>query len=118
MPGSGGDTPIDDLTEHACINLRLPTRGGLYVWEFEKGSRVLDVRVERPLVVNPGSMALRAALGGLGLSHLPEARGHPDLEAWRLVRVLADGYPPLPGYHLYYPSRRQSAPPPSCWSTR
>lgn len=97
----------DDLTEHACINLRLPTRGGLYAWEFEKGSRALNVRVEGPLVVNTGSMALRAALGGLGLAHLPEDRVQAHVDEGRLVRVLADWCPPFPGYHLYYPSRRQ-----------
>ncbi|WP_267354112.1 MULTISPECIES: LysR family transcriptional regulator [unclassified Methylobacterium] len=97
----------EDLTGHACINLRLPTRGGLYAWEFEKGARVLNVRVEGPLVVNTGSMAMRAALGGLGLAYLPEDRVRADLDEGRLVRVLADWCPPFPGYHLYYPSRRQ-----------
>ncbi|MCJ2088134.1 LysR family transcriptional regulator [Methylobacterium sp. E-005] len=100
----------DDLTEHACINLRLPTRGGLYAWEFEKGSRVLNVRVEGPLVVNTGSIALKAALGGLGLAYLPEDRVRTDIDAGRLVRVLTDWCPPFPGYHLYYPSRRQPTP--------
>ncbi|MCJ2130997.1 LysR family transcriptional regulator [Methylobacterium sp. E-045] len=100
----------DDLTGHACINLRLPTRGGLYAWEFEKGSRVLNVRVEGPLVVNTGSMALKAALGGLGLAYLPEDRVRADLDGGRLVQVLSDWCPPFPGYHLYYPSRRQPAP--------
>jgi DNA-binding transcriptional LysR family regulator len=100
----------EDLTDHACVNLRLPTRGSLYAWEFEKGSRALNVRVEGPLVVNTGSMALKAALAGLGLAHIPEDRVRADLDAGRLVRVLADWCPPFPGYHLYYPSRRQPAP--------
>lgn len=100
----------DDLTGHACINLRLPTRGGLYAWEFEKGSRVLNVRVEGPLVVNTGSMALKAALGGLGLAYLPEDRVRAELDGGRLVRVLTDWCPSFPGYHLYYPSRRQPTP--------
>jgi DNA-binding transcriptional LysR family regulator len=100
----------DDLTGHACINLCLPTRGGLYAWEFEKGSRVLNVRVEGPLVVNTGSMSLKAALGGLGLAYLPEDRVRAHLDGGQLVRVLSDWCPPFPGYHLYYPSRRQPAP--------
>lgn len=37
-----------DLTDHNCINLRLPTHGGLHAWEFEKGGRELRVRVEGP----------------------------------------------------------------------
>lgn len=100
----------DDLTGHACINLRLPTRGGLYAWEFEKGSRVLNVRVEGPLVVNTGSIALKAALSGLGIAYLPEDRVRVDLDGGRLLRVLCDWCPPFPGYHLYYPSRRQPTP--------
>ncbi|MDE4909197.1 LysR family transcriptional regulator [Methylobacterium sp. 092160098-2] len=100
----------DDLTGHACINLRLPTRGGLYAWEFEKGSRVLNVRVEGPLVVNTGSMALKAALGGLGIAYLPEDRVRVDLDGGRLLRVLSDWCPSFPGYYLYYPSRRQPTP--------
>ncbi|ACL60971.1 LysR family transcriptional regulator [Methylobacterium nodulans] len=100
----------EDLTGHACINLRLPTRGGIYAWEFEKGSRALNVRVEGPLVVNTGSMALKAALSGLGMAYLPEDRVRTGLDEGRLVRVLADWCPPFPGYHLYYPSRRQPTP--------
>ena len=95
------------LTAHSCINLRLPTLGGLYAWEFEKGARELRVRVEGQLVVNGTAAMLDAALAGLGLAYLPEdiVRGH--LDSGRLVRVLADWCPPYPGYHLYYPSGRQ-----------
>src|SRR5574337_1262381 len=98
-----------DLTDHNCINLRLPTRGGLYAWEFEKGRRKLNVHVEGQLVFNRPAQMLNAALAGLGLAYLLEDVVRPYLAAGRLKRVLEDWCPPYPGYHLYYPSRRQSS---------
>jgi DNA-binding transcriptional LysR family regulator len=98
------------LAEHACINLRLPTRGGLYAWEFEKGGRELKVRVEGQTVFNTISMILKAAIDGLGLAYLPEDLVRTHMKEGRLIRALADWCPPFPGYHLYYPSRRQPAP--------
>ena len=99
-----------DLTAHNCINLRLPTHGGLYVWEFEKGAREVRVRVEGQLVCNGSAVMLDAALAGFGLAYLPEQAVQDHLTDGRLVRVLADWCPPYPGYHLYYPSRRQPTP--------
>jgi len=99
-----------DLTAHKCINLRLPTYGGLYAWEFEKGERELKVRVEGQLVFNGTTPMLTAALAGFGLAYLPEDQVEPYLETGQLIRVLADWCPPFSGYHLYYPSRRQQTP--------
>lgn len=99
-----------DLTTHACINLRLPTHGGLYAWEFAKGGRELRVRVEGQLVFNGTAQMLDAALGGFGLAYVPEDTVQAHLADGRLIRVLADWCPPYPGYHLYYPSRRQPTP--------
>ncbi len=99
-----------DLAGHNCINLRLPTYGGLYAWEFEKGKRELKVRVEGQLVFNTIALRLRAALAGLGLAYLPEDQAQAHLAEGRLIRVLADWCAPFPGYHLYYPSRRQPTP--------
>jgi DNA-binding transcriptional LysR family regulator len=97
-----------ELVEHNCINLRLPTHGGsLYAWEFEKGARELKVRVEGQLFFNTTTQMLHAALAGLGLTYLPEGLVQPYLNKGRLKRVLEDWCPPYPGYHLYYPSRRQ-----------
>ena len=95
------------LTAHNCINLRLPTHGGLYAWEFAKGRRELRVRVDGLLVFNGSAAMLEAALAGAGLAYLPEDDVLPYLTDGRLVRVLSDWCPPYPGYHLYYPSRRQ-----------
>jgi len=99
-----------DLTEHNCINLRLPTYGGLYAWEFEKGDRELKVRVEGQLVLNGTTQMLNAALAGLGLAYVPQDLAQPHLDSGLLTRVLEDWCPPYSGYHLYYPSRRQSSP--------
>ena len=99
-----------DLTAHDCINLRLPTHGGLYAWEFEKGGRALRVRVEGQLVFNGTAPMLDAALAGFGLAYLPEDIVRAHLADGRLIQVLADWCPPYPGYHLYYPSRRQPTP--------
>ncbi|WP_441259995.1 LysR family transcriptional regulator [Bradyrhizobium sp. 521_C7_N1_3] len=99
-----------DLTEHNCLNLRLPTHGGLYAWEFEKNGRDLNVRVEGQLVFNGAGALLSAALRGFGLAYITETQVQPYLASGQLVRVLADWCPPFSGYHLYYPSRRQSSP--------
>jgi len=99
-----------DLAEHNCVNLRLPTRGGLYAWEFEKGGRPVNVRVEGQLVVNDIALMRKAAIDGVGMAFLPEDHLKADLDAGRLVRVLESWCPPFPGYHLYYPSRRHHSP--------
>jgi DNA-binding transcriptional LysR family regulator len=99
-----------ELTAHNCINLRLPTHGGLYVWEFEKGKREVRVRVEGQLVCNGSAVMLDAALAGFGLAYLPEDVVQGYVAEGSLIRVLADWCPPYTGYHLYYPSRRQPTP--------
>jgi DNA-binding transcriptional LysR family regulator len=106
-PGPGKP---QDLTAHNCINIRLPTYGGIYAWEFEKRGRALKVRTEGSLVFNNIAMRLNAVLAGFGLAYLPEDQVRPYLADGRLVRMLADWCPPFSGYHLYYPSRRQVTP--------
>src|SRR5580704_949549 len=99
-----------DLTSHACINIRLPTHGAIYAWEFEKRGRELKVRVDGQLVFNNVGLRLNAVLAGLGLAYLPEDQVGKHLDSGRLVRVLDDWCPPFTGYHLYHPSRRQMTP--------
>ncbi|MCU9955587.1 LysR family transcriptional regulator [Burkholderia sp. BKH01] len=99
-----------DLTAHNCINIRLPTAGGIYAWEFRKGGRELNVRVEGQLVFNTATMAVKAALAGVGLAFVPEQRVLSQLENGQLLRVLSDWCPSFSGFHLYYPSRRQPTP--------
>jgi len=99
-----------DLLAHGCINLRMPTLGGLYAWEFEKGAKELKVRVDGQLVFNRLSQILEAALAGFGFAYVPEDAATPHIAKGRLVRVLEDWCAPFPGYHLYYPGRRQLSP--------
>lgn len=99
-----------DLMHHNCINIRLPTYGGLFPWEFEKDGREIKVRVEGQLVFNNIGLRLHSALAGLGLAYMPEDHARDHIAAGRLVRVLEDWCAPFPGYHLYYPSRRHSSP--------
>jgi len=98
-----------DLTEHNCINLRLATYGGLHAWEFARGGREFNVRVEGQLTFNGTSQRLNAALAGLGVAYVPEDLALPHIAASRLTRVLEDWCPRYPGYRLYYPSRRQAS---------
>lgn len=99
-----------DLTRHDCIGLRLPTHGGLYAWDFRKGGQVFEVRIRGRVVFNSVGMMRNAALDGMGLAYLPEDVVEAPLREGRLVRVMENWCPPLPGYHLYYTSRRQPSP--------
>lgn len=109
---AGRPLPVvpQDLTAHRCINLRLPTFGGLYAWEFEKDGHALRVRVDGGLTVNSGALARRACLAGHGLACVLADTVAEPITAGDLIRVLEDWCPPFPGYHLYYPSRRQPTP--------
>ncbi len=103
------ETPYD-LSGFNCINLRLPTKGGLYAWEFEKEGKPLNVRVDGQFACNDVATIIDAASSGLGLACLPSDTVQEAINAGRLVRVLEDWCPPFPGYHLYYPNRRQNSP--------
>jgi DNA-binding transcriptional LysR family regulator len=96
-----------ELVQHNCINLRLPSHGGVYVWEFEKRGRELRVRVEGQFTCSGTMQMLNAALAGSGLAYVPESMAQPHIAKSRLKRVLEEWCPPYAGYHLYYPSRRQ-----------
>ncbi|QEI08239.1 LysR family transcriptional regulator [Pigmentiphaga aceris] len=103
-------TTPHDLTNHRCINLRLPTHGGLYAWDFEKDGQSLNVRVAGQTVFNNTFLMLQAALDGMGLAYVPYDLMQPHIEAGRLIPVLEDWWPEFPGYHLYYANRRQMPP--------
>ena len=113
-PGYFAKHPVpkspEDLTKHSCINLRFPTHGGLYVWEFERRGKHLNVRVDGQITLNSSPHIVLAALEGLGIAFLPEEEFAPHVEKGRLVRVLEDWCAPFEGYYLYYPSRRQPSP--------
>lgn len=97
-----------DLTAHNCINMRLPTYGGLFPWGLEADGREVKVRADGQLVFNNLALRINSALDGLRVAYLPEDQATPFLADGRLQRVLEDWCPPFPGYHLYYPSRKHS----------
>ncbi|MCK8686288.1 LysR family transcriptional regulator [Pseudomonas umsongensis] len=99
-----------DLMDHNCINQRMQTSGGLYVWDFERRGKQLNVRVTGQLTFNTSVHIVDAALSGLGIAYLPEEEFEPHLQEGKLMRVLEDWCPPFAGYYLYYPSRRQPSP--------
>jgi DNA-binding transcriptional LysR family regulator len=109
---AGRTVPVTpyDLAAQNCINLRFPTYGGLYAWEFEQRGRALNVRVDGQVIVNDIVLARQAACDGAGIAYLPMDYVRDDIAAGRLVHLLEDWCPPFPGYHLYYPSRRQLSP--------
>lgn len=97
-----------DLAQHNCINMRFES-GGLYAWEFEKDGRETRSRVDGQWILNSTSLITRTILAGQGVGMQLENSVLPMIEDGRLVRVLEDWCPPFPGYHLYYPSRRQAS---------
>jgi DNA-binding transcriptional LysR family regulator len=99
-----------DLRSHRCINLRLPSAGTIYKWEFERGAEKMEISVDGPLVFDAGGMVADAALAGIGLGYVLEDRALDHIKSGALVRVLADWCPAFPGFHLYYPGRRQLSP--------
>ncbi|GKW34773.1 LysR family transcriptional regulator [Pectobacterium carotovorum subsp. carotovorum] len=103
------DTP-HELTQHQCINQRMVTSGGLYVWDFDQDGGDLNVRVDGQLTFNTSEHIVEAALAGFGIAFLPEEEFSPHIEEGRLIRVLEPWCAPFSGYYLYYPSRKQPSP--------
>lgn len=99
-----------ELQNHQCINIRLPTAGGLYHWEFENAGKPLRVRVEGQLTLNMLSERMDAVLSGFGLACVPEDMAQSLVKSGKLVQVLQEWCPSFPGYYLYYPSRKQHPP--------
>lgn len=99
-----------ELAHHSCINLRLPTSGGIYAWEFEQDGREVRVKVEGQLVLNDVDLISQAAVSGLGIAFVIEDHVAEELGVGTLIRVLEDWCKPFDGYYLYYPSRRQPSP--------
>ena len=96
-----------DLQQHNCINMRLPTLGGLYAWEFSRDGQPMRVRVEGQLTFNNLASRVEAATSGMGLTLVPEDCVAQAVSEGKLETVLDDWCEPFPGYYLYYPSRKQ-----------
>lgn len=110
LAGNGRPLVPADLTQHRCINLRLPTHGGLYAWDLEKDAVATSVRVSGQVVFNNTFLMLQAAIDGMGLAYVPYDLAAKHIDAGRLVAVLEDWWPNFPGYHLFYANRRQMPP--------
>ncbi|AEK64011.1 LysR family transcriptional regulator [Collimonas fungivorans] len=95
-----------ELKQHACVGRRFPS-GAVYAWEFSQGGASLAVAVDGPLLLDDDDLILRAALDGIGLAYVYEAQAQESIEQGRLLRVLDAWCPPMSGFFLYYPSRRQ-----------
>ena len=99
-----------ELTRHSCINIRHSIHGDVYVWEFEKGKRELNVRVGGQFTSNSMIHVLNGAIDGIGLAYAPDFMVEPYVANGNLEVVLADWCPYFSGFHLYYPNRRQTSP--------
>lgn len=96
-----------DLARHDCILFRLPSTGTVYRWELVDDGKPLEMEVAGPVVVNDTAAMLDCARAGLGLAYVLEGTATERLRSGALVKVLPAAAPVLPGFHLYYPSRRQ-----------
>lgn len=100
------ETPYQ-LQDHSCINMRLPTLGGLYSWEFSKDGKEFRVKVEGQLIFNNLASRIDAALSGFGIACVPEDAVLHHINGGRLESLLDEWCEPFNGYYLYYPSRKQ-----------
>jgi DNA-binding transcriptional LysR family regulator len=99
-----------ELHQHRCINIRMPTNGAPYRWEFEHGRREFEISVQGSLIVNDSRTALQAAVDGVGLAYVIGIESAALIAEGKLVRVLESWSPRFPGFYLYYPSHRQVPP--------
>ncbi|KAF1070124.1 MAG: HTH-type transcriptional regulator PgrR [Pseudomonas citronellolis] len=100
-----------ELAGHRCLAYRRPSDGSLYRWEFTRGAEQLEVAVDGPLVVDEPAMLTRVALDGVGIAYQFAHQVDSFLASGHLVQLLEDWTPAFPGFYIYYPSRRQMAPP-------
>lgn len=98
-----------DLLAHECVNMRLPTRGGLYAWELEKDGQEINMRVKGKLIFNGINQILNAAVSGFGLAYVPEDIAQPHFDNGTLVPVMDDWWRTFQGLHLYYSSEREKS---------
>ena len=95
-----------DLHDHVGVTYRWSETGALYRWVFEGPDGPIEMDINNRITVNETDLILAAAMEGVGVAFLPESFVAPWLETGELVRVLEDWCKPFPGFHLYYPSRR------------
>jgi len=100
---------IDDLRHQACIRMRR-SNGSIAPWSFVSGNEPVDVMVSGPFIANDMPTVLGAAVEGLGLAQVPGPVASSAVKAGKLIGVLEQFAPMMPGVYLYYPSRHQMLP--------
>lgn len=109
----GAPQTPNDLHQHRCIGLRLPSHERIQAWEFKniaQDSDVLTISPDCSMVVSHARLQLKAGLDGLGIVWLPKIMVESEIEKGNLIRVLQDWDMQYSGYYMYYPSRRESSP--------
>ena len=96
----------DDLLRHPCIRIRMPS-GKSYRWEFAKHGQTLVVDVRGSLVLDHVGLMVDAAVAGLGIAYVPDNAADAEFREGRLVTLLDDWCPAIPGLFIYYPRNRQ-----------
>lgn len=99
----------DDLNRHACIRFRMSS-GKLYRWEFAKHGQEIAVDVPGVLTLDHVELMSEAAVDGIGIAYVPYRSAEPYIRQGRLVVVLDDWCPWIPGLFLYYPGHRHVPP--------
>lgn len=98
------ETP-DDLARHQCLRQRLPS-GKRYRWEFQKRAEEVAIDVPGNLTLDNTQLMVEAAEDGLGIAYVPEDYARIALKEGRLIAVLEDWCPPVPGLFLYFSGNR------------
>ena len=98
------DGPLD-LRGLPCIGRRFPS-GVIYSWEFERDGKNVAVSVDGPLVLDDDEMMVDAARDGVGIAFVHEYYAREQIRRGKLVRLLDEWCPAMPGFYLYYPSRK------------
>lgn len=95
-----------DLSQHRCLRIHLGD-DSIYHWEFEKDGKEFAIDVPGAITLDQTHFALDLAAAGIALAYLPEPSVGPLVEQGRLRPVLTDWASIGPGFHIYYPGRRQ-----------
>lgn len=99
-------TGPDDLKRHKCIGIRMGT-GRIFHWELGNGENEIVITADWAVISNETVMSIELAQNGAGIAYCLEGRVKEQIAAGSLIEVLPDWSSMGPGFHLYYPSRRQ-----------
>jgi DNA-binding transcriptional LysR family regulator len=95
-----------DLHAHRCLRIRLGD-DSIYHWEFEKDGEDVAVDVPGAITIDETQFALALVEAGAAVAYFPQPCAAPLISRGVLRSVLDDWAPMGPGFHIYYPGRRQ-----------